>query len=79
MSETVCNLKTATPETIADGVRIDRRTRWGNPFPIGPGMSRLKVIELYRRKLWSDIKSGAVRLEDLAALKGKQLLCHCAP
>ena len=30
-------------------VRIDRRTRWGNPFRITDGVSRAQAIALFRR------------------------------
>ncbi|MDD9992261.1 MAG: DUF4326 domain-containing protein [Rhodospirillales bacterium] len=60
-------------------VRIDRRTRWGNPFVIGRDGDRAQVIELYRRDLWRRIRAGEIALEDLAALNSKTLLCHCHP
>ena len=62
-----------------DVVRIDRATQWGNPFPIGPGSSRAKVIEKYRTRLWRDIRAGRIGLEELAALHGKRLACWCRP
>ena len=62
-----------------DAVRIDRRTRWGNPFVIGRHGSRAEVIERYRIWLWGKIEKGEIALADLAALNGKTLLCHCAP
>jgi len=60
-------------------VRIDRRTRWGNPFVIGRDGDRARVIELYRRELWRRIRAGEIALDDLAALNSKTLLCHCHP
>ena len=61
-------------------VRVDRRTRWGNPYQIGPGADREEVIERYRRHLWRQIRRGDVSLEDLAALaESKGLACWCAP
>ena len=60
-------------------VRIDRRTRWGNPFVIARDGDRAEVIELYRRDLWRRIRAGEIALEDLAALNSKTLLCHCHP
>ena len=35
-----------------DVVRIDRRTRWGNPFRIGAHGGRAEVIARYRVALW---------------------------
>ena len=63
-------------ESHAGVVRIDRRTRWGNPFVIGRDGDRAGVIELYRRDLWRRIRAGEIGLEDLAALNSKTLLCH---
>ena len=62
-----------------DVVRIDRRSRWGNPFVIGRHGTREEVIERYRNWIWSKVKSGAVPLSEVAALNGKTLLCHCHP
>ena len=62
-----------------DVVRIDRRTRWGNPFVIGRHGSREEVIERYRAWLWRKVKGGGISLTELAALNGKTLLCHCHP
>ena len=75
----IVNLK-HEPHALANGaVRIDRRTRFGNPYRIGRDGSREEVIERYRRRLWQRIRAGAVSLEELAALHGKTLACHCAP
>ncbi len=62
-----------------DTVRIDRRTRWGNPFLIGRHGSREEVIERYRVWLWDKVKGGEIPLAELAALNGKTLACHCHP
>ena len=47
-------------------VRIDRRTRWGNPFHIGRHGSRAEVIRRYRAWLWERVLRGHFTLEDLA-------------
>ena len=62
-----------------DVVRIDRRTRWGNPFLIGRHSSREEVIERYRTWLWGKVRTGEIQVAELAALNGKTLACHCAP
>ena len=62
-----------------DVVRIDRRTRWGNPFLIGRHGSREQVVERYRTWLWDKMRKGEIQLAELAALNGKTLACHCAP
>ena len=74
----IVNLK-HEPHALANGaVRIDRRTKWGNPYRIGPA-TREEVIARYRAELWRRIRAGEVGLEELASLHGKTLACHCAP
>jgi hypothetical protein len=60
-------------------VRIDRKSKWGNPFVLGRDGDRSEVIAKHKAQLWNRIKSGEVTLEDLAALHGKRLGCWCAP
>ena len=62
-----------------DVVRIDRATKFGNPYLIGRDGSRSEVIDKYRVRLWRDIRAGRMPLEDLAALEAKRLACHCSP
>jgi hypothetical protein len=57
-------------------VYIGRPSRWGNPFVIGRDGNRAEVIRKYQ--LWfqqQDMKF----YEDLSKLKGKVLVCFCAP
>lgn len=70
MTTTVVNLRHETCD-----VRIDRRSKWGNPFKIGPGWEREKVIRMYREY----ILHCPVLLADLPELRGKRLGCWCAP
>ena len=56
-------------------VRIDRSTKWGNPFKIGRDGTREEVIEKYRR--WLAGKSDL--LAAVGELRGKRLGCWCAP
>ncbi len=75
----VVNLKHIPDAGAAAAVRIDRRTRWGNPYVIGRDGTRADVIALYRANLWRRIRAGELTLTDLAALHGKTLACWCAP
>ena len=71
-----------SPEALlAQGiVRVDRATKYGNPYPIGRRYGdREQVVELYRHDLWRRIRSGEMPLEDLAALANKPLACWCWP
>ena len=63
----------------AGEVRIDRKTKWGNPFRPAPGASPGSTLPKYRRWLWERIRKGEVSLEELAGLSGKTLACWCAP
>ena len=50
-------------------VLIDRRTKWGNPFRIGPDQTRAQAIARYRVDLWRRIRAGEIALEELARLR----------
>ncbi len=56
-------------------VRIDRKSKWGNPFVIGPDGDRAEVIAKYRR--W--IVGRPELMAALPELRGKVLGCWCAP
>lgn len=68
----VWNSKVHWPE---GAVLVDRRTKWGNPFRVGQHGTRAEVIEKYEKFLqWHpDL------IKDLHELRGKDLVCHCAP
>ena len=75
----IVNLKFEPNAVVNGAVRIDRRTKWGNPIKVGAGVSRGEAIARYRVYLWQRIRAGEITLEDLAALHGRRLACHCAP
>ena len=77
---TVVNIKRGDPYDVYIG-RPGRGQEgpWGNPFTIEEAGSRERCIELYRRRLWDEIRAGRITLEQLAALHGKRLGCFCAP
>ncbi len=67
----IVNLK-HEPDAVARGaVRVDRRTRFGNPFVIGRHGTREQVVARYR--------AGELSLAELAALAHKPLACWCWP
>lgn len=71
---TVVNLK-----TDAYDVLIDRRTKWGNPFPLPRGASvaeRAAVLERYRQWLMNQPRLVAAARREL---RGKVLGCWCKP
>lgn len=73
----VVNLSFVTPSwnPVHGAVRIDRRTKWGNPFIIPRHGDRATVIAKYRD--W--IKTRPDLLAALHELRGKDLMCWCAP
>lgn len=72
----ILNLRT---DDVSKAVRVDRKTRWGNPFELRKFIDREACIAAFRQWLWGEIKSGKVSLSDLAALDGRDLACWCAP
>lgn len=59
----------------AGRVYIGRPGKWGNPFVIGRDGSRAEVIAKYRA--W--LASQPELLDALDELRGKDLVCWCAP
>lgn len=58
-----------------DAVYIGRGSKWGNPFIIGKDGTRDEVVEKYCR--W--ICNNSSLLNDIEELRGKSLICFCAP
>lgn len=54
-----------------DCVYIGRGSPWGNPYPITNDISRTVVLEMFEHY--------TLRKLNLEPLRGKNLLCHCAP
>lgn len=69
----VVNMK--APAWPVGAVCIDRRTKWGNPFRIGPDGTRAEVLAKYREYILHRPDLMAA----LPELKGKVLACWCAP
>lgn len=55
-------------------VTVMRPSKWGNPFKLGADGTRAEVIEKYR--VWI---LGSELMKDLEELRGKNLVCCCAP
>lgn len=54
-----------------DAVYVGRGSPWGNPFVIGPDGDRFEVIRRFTAEILPTL--------DLRALRGKDLVCFCAP
>ena len=59
----------------ADAVYIGRPTKWGNPFVIGRDGTRQQVVQKYK----DYILSNESLLSQIHELRGKDLICFCAP
>lgn len=57
-------------------VRIDRKSKWGNPFVLGRDGDRDTVIRRYAEEHLPHQRSLLASLSDL---RGKALGCWCAP
>lgn len=68
------------PNIPKDAIYVGRPSIWGNPFVIGKDGSREEVVEKYRETLlfWLDKWPEKTRY-DLDQLRGKDLVCWCAP
>jgi hypothetical protein len=64
--------------TKAGAVYIGRPSKWGNPFVIRRHGTREEVIAKYERFL-CDTPAGRALLEQIRELRGKDLVCWCAP
>ena len=60
-------------------VRIDRTSRFGNPFYIGKDGNREEVIEKYEQYFYKRIDQDRKFRWAVAALKGLTLACWCTP
>lgn len=64
-----------TAGSYADAVYIGRGSKWGNPFRIGIDGDRAAVIAKY--ETWLRRQHHLLRALD--ELRGRNLLCFCAP
>lgn len=76
MKTTVINLRTYRGPR--DYVLIDRKTVYGNPFPITRTRSRAQSIRTFEKYFERRIKESEFRV-DVTRLRGKKLACWCEP
>ena len=63
-------------DNVPGAVRVDRQSRWGNPFVLGADGTRDLVCDRFREYAEWRLTVQPGWLDDLA---GKDLACHCAP
>ena len=68
-------LNKATDTLTDDSIYIGRPSRFGNPFIIGKDGNRAEVLVKYENY----IRNDKHLLEDIKLLKGRDLVCWCAP
>lgn len=73
-----------------DTVKVDRSTKWGNPFVVGRDGTQAECVDLFTKLLAGylclsagDLAKQQAYLEmarrDRAELRGKHLACWCKP
>ena len=55
------------------------QSKFSNPFPAKNKEDRDRVVDLYKKWLWKQIKEGKITRDELIALDGKDLVCYCSP
>lgn len=76
----VVNMRTCIPPWGQDGdVRIDRNTKWGNPYPLhnDTPSNRAVVITKYEEWLDAKLELGQLNLDELKGVR--RLGCWCKP
>lgn len=59
-------------------VKVDRSTKWGNPFVVGSRSTPIQAVAAFRRALLDYPHGLDFFVEDVAAeLGGKNLACWC--
>lgn len=75
-------LNKKTDKIPSDAVYVGRPTKWGNPFThldYGKGIYKVNTVEEAVRCYEAWIKRKPDLLNSLHELKGKDLVCWCAP
>jgi hypothetical protein len=58
-------------------VKVDRSSRWGNPFRIEQNRSAEEAVATFAQWLKSDTAGAALAMRAKAELRGKNLACWC--
>lgn len=64
----------------ANAVVIMRGTKYGNLARVGVDVpDNETAVEMYRRQLWGQIRTGYITIQELVDLDDKVLVCCCKP
>ncbi len=69
-------LNKRTDKIPPDAVYVGRPSKWGNPLIISHRYPRERVVRHYKEWIMRKVEQDEL---DLAELKGKNLVCWCAP
>lgn len=75
MTPKTINMRRTGMKPPEGSVRIDRQSKWGNPFRIRVDGNRQTVIQKYRD--W--IPNQPELMKSIHELRGKDLACWCSP
>jgi hypothetical protein len=73
----IVNLRFCTDWGKPGDVRVDRTSKWGNPFILKKESDRERVLQQYEHWLDFAIAHGGLRLDDLK--HAKRFGCWCVP
>jgi hypothetical protein len=62
-----------------NGVRVDRKSIFGNPFKMKDESDRASVIKCFGTYFYGRLQMDAGFLGAVESLRGKVLLCWCSP
>lgn len=80
MKTTLVNYRTHnTHPARSTFISIDRRSIFGNPFPITKTCTREQCIKLYKYWFNEMIETSPSFKDEVKKLKGKTLICWCTP
>ena len=74
-------LNKRTDKIPSDAIYVGRPSRWGNPYRIGQKVNGLPInreeaIGFYESWISNQVAAGLLGMEEL---RGKDLVCWCAP
>lgn len=60
-------------------VKVDRTTKWGNPFVVGEHGTTEECVERFREHVGHPNSALGFDFKELHQLRGKNLACWCKP
>lgn len=76
----VLNVRTASKAELAAAIYVGRPSQWGNPFKLRYASDRAAVLRAYQAWIMRDlVYQRLLREAARHELRGKDLLCWCAP